>query len=135
MKKSFRFYRYLRLGLAAGMVLVLLFLGVCFFSQREITVRNGAVHDKTWRYNSSMAEVDGMFIFSTYDKLRDTTTIRTFSLSDDRLIRMTVVDGVDRISVYENGELIYEKDLDELPEEEKRNLKILDDGFPEKPFC
>ena len=27
------------------------------------------------------------------------------------------------------------QEVDELPEEEKRNLKILDDGFPEKPFC
>lgn len=92
-------------------VIVLVGLSSRFFSQREVGFRNGALQEKTWRYNSSISKVEDDYLVSTFDKITKTTTIKTFSISQEKLVRTVIInETTGEISVLgENGEPLYEE--------------------------
>lgn len=89
-----------------------------FFSQHEISFRNGQVLETTWRYRSSMAQSDDTVMVSTYDKITGTTKSQVFSLTEDALVRTEIVnERRNQVTVIgEDGKILREGPLMETEE-------------------
>lgn len=111
------FTRHRRTCLFIIVIVAVIFAGVSIqvFSQREIYFRNGALHETTWRYNSTISQVKDDYLVSTFDKITGITTIQTFSLSKEKVVRTVVVnESLDKVVVSgEDGETLYEGTLTE----------------------
>lgn len=96
-------------------VMVSSVLCVQFFSQKEVYYRNGALHEVTWRYNSTVAQLeDGLYV-SVFDKITRVQTVRIYSQSKGGAVRTSIInDWQKRITVLgEDGNILYEKTLAE----------------------
>ena len=127
-----RFAGSKRAGIFGFLVVVLVLgtVGSRFFSQREICFRNGAIQEKSWRYNSSISQVADDYLVSTFDKLTRTTTIETFSISQEKVIRTVLINektGEIRV-LGEDGELLHEETVTSFEHKLKNSRKEGNEG-------
>ena len=127
-----RFAGSKRAGIFGFLVVVLVLgaVGSRFFSQREICFRHGAIQEKSWRYNSSISQVADDYLVSTFDKLTRTTTIETFSISQEKVIRTVLINektGEIRV-LGEDGELLHEETVTSFEHKLKNSRKEGNEG-------
>ena len=127
-----RFAGSKRAGIFGFLVVVLVLgaVGSRFFSQREICFINGAIQEKSWRYNSSISQVADDYLVSTFDKLTRTTTIETFSISQEKVIRTVLINektGDIRV-LGEDGELLHEETVTSFEHKLKNSRKERNEG-------
>ncbi len=106
---------YCVFAIAISVLIILCIVCIHFFSQRRIIYDNKALHEYTWRYNSSIMQEGKDVLISTYDKITKKTMIQRYSPGEEGPVRTVIVDSdLEEVTVLDkNGNVLSKEPIND----------------------